>query len=96
MKKKDKKDVKYVANLARIKITPQQEDSLEEQLSKIIGYIDKLKELDVAGVEPLRGACITRDVFREDKVIPSDCREEILKNSPAREGDYFKIPKVIE
>ncbi len=91
-----KKDVEYVANLARIKITLQQESSLEEQLSKIIGYIDKLKELDVAGVQPSRGAHITRDVFREDKAIPSDCREEILRNSPSREGDYFKIPKVIE
>ena len=92
----DKKDVEYVANLARIKITSQQESSLEEQLSKIIGYIDKLKELDVAGVEPSRGVHITRDVFREDKVIPFEDREDILKNSPSREGDYFKIPKVIE
>jgi len=92
----DKRDVEYVANLARIKITPQQESSLEEQLSKIIGYIDKLKELDVAGVQPSRGVHITRDVFREDKVIPSDCQEEILRNSPSREGNYFKIPKVIE
>lgn len=92
----DKKDVKYVANLAKIKISSEQEASLEEQFSKIIGYIDKLKELDVEGVEPSRGARITRDVFREDKVVPSDCREEILKNSPSREGDYFKIPKVVE
>ena len=92
----DKKDVEYVANLARIKITSQQESSLEEQLSKIIGYIDKLKELNVDGIEPSRGARIARDVFREDKVIPSECREEILKNAPSREGDYFKIPKVIE
>jgi len=91
----DKKSVEYVANLARIRITAEEKDSLEEQLSKIIGYIDKLKELDVEGVEPLRGASISRDVFREDKVIPSNCREDILKNSPSREGDYFKIPKVI-
>ena len=92
----DKKSVEYVANLARIRITSEEKDSLAEQLSKIIGYIDKLKELDVEGVEPLRGASISRDVFREDKVIPSNCREDILKNSPSREGDYFKIPKVIE
>ena len=65
-------------------------------MSKIIGYIDKLKELDVEGIEPLRRVSILRDVFREDKVIPSSCREDILKNSPSREGDYFKIPKVIE
>jgi len=92
----DKRDVKYVANLAKIKITSEGEASLEEQFSKIIGYIDKLKELDVEGVEPSRGARIVRDVFRQDKAVPSDCREEILKNSPLREGDYFKIPKVVE
>jgi len=91
----DRKSVEYVANLARIRITSEEKDSLGGQLSKIIGYIDKLKELDVEGVEPLRGASISRDVFREDKVIPSNCREDILKNSPSREGDYFKIPKVI-
>lgn len=91
----DKKSVEYVANLARIRITSEEKDSLGKQFSKIIGYIDKLKELDVEGVEPLRGASISRDVFREDKVIPSNCREDILKNSPSREGDYFKIPKVI-
>ena len=92
----DKRDVIYVANLAKIKITSEQETSLEEQFSKIIGYIDKLKEVDVEGVQPSRGARIARDVFRQDKAVTSDCREEILKNSPLREGDYFKIPKVVE
>lgn len=91
-----KKDVEYVANLARIKITAEEESYLKEQFSKIVGYIDKLKELDVSGIEPSKGVHIDRNVFREDKVIPSDCREEILDNAPAREGDYFKVPKVIE
>jgi len=92
----DRKDVKYVANLAKIKIVSEQETSLEEQFSKIIGYIDKLKELDVEGVQPSRAVHIVRDVFREDKVVPSDCREEILKNSPSLENGYFKTPKVVE
>lgn len=91
----DERNVEYIANLARIRIASEEKNSLEEQMSKIIGYIDKLKELDVEGVEPLRGVSSLRDVFREDKVIPSNCREDILKNSPSREGDYFKIPKVI-
>ena len=96
MKEKDKEIVEYVANLARIKVASGEKDSLGEQLSKIIGYVDKLKELDTKGVEPMRGLHTPKNVFREDKVIPSVYREDILKNSPLREGDYFKIPKVIE
>ncbi len=96
MKEKNKENVEYVAKLARIKITSQEKEALSEQLSKIIGYIDKLKELDVEGVEPLRGLHIPENIFREDKAIPSTSRDDILKNSPSRENDYFKIPTVIE
>ena len=96
MKKKDKEIVEYVASLARIRVTSEEKGPLGEQLSKIIGYVDKLKEADTEGVEPMRGLYSPKNVFREDKVIPSVYREDILKNSPLREGDYFKIPKVIE
>ena len=92
----DKKKVEYLANLARIAITENQKSFLGSQLSKIIEYIDKLKELNVEGVEPMRGLHIPKNVFREDKVNPYSGKENILKNSPLREGDYFKVPKVIE
>jgi aspartyl-tRNA(Asn)/glutamyl-tRNA(Gln) amidotransferase subunit C len=93
---KEKGNVEYVAGLAKIKITAEEKSYLSRQISDIIGYIDKLKELNVEGVEPMRGLHIPGNVFRKDEVIVSFCREEILKNSPLREGDYFKIPKVIE
>jgi len=92
----DKKEVEYVAKLAKIDITQEQKEFLGRQLSKILDYIDKLKELDVEGVEPMRELHAARDIFRQDKVKPSMLEENILKNSPLREGDYFKIPKVIE
>lgn len=91
-----KEIVEYVANLARIKITSQEREFLGGQLSKIIGYVDKLKEVNVEGVEPMRGLHISKNIFREDKAIPSTCQEDILNNSPLREGNYFKIPKIIE
>lgn len=92
----DKKQVEYVANLARIEISPDKVEYLSEQLSKILGYIDKLKELDVGNIEPMRGLHCDVNIFREDQSVTSDLKEDILKNSPSREGDYFKIPKVIE
>ena len=92
----DKKKVEYVANLARIEVSSDEIDSLGEQFTKIINYIDKLNELDVDGVEPMRGLHPESGRFREDKVKKIFERVAILKNIPVREGDYFKIPKVIE
>lgn len=92
----DKRSVEYVANLARITITEAQNDYLGEQLSKIIDYIDKLKEVDIEKVEPMRGLHTKRNVFREDKALESYSKHDILKNSPLTEGNYFKIPKVME
>ncbi|MBP7087827.1 MAG: Asp-tRNA(Asn)/Glu-tRNA(Gln) amidotransferase subunit GatC [Candidatus Omnitrophica bacterium] len=92
----DKKTVEYVANLARIKITEEEKNYLATQLSKIIEYIDKLKNLKVEGIEPMRGTHIHRNILREDKASPSIFKEDILSNSPQREKNYFKVPKVIE
>ncbi len=91
-----KKEVEYVAKLAKIEISDRQKDFLAGQLSKILDYIDKLKELDVEKVEPMREVNASRDVLRKDEVKPFDGKEDILSNAPLREGDYFKIPRVIE
>lgn len=92
----DKKTVEYVANLARIGISAEETEYLSGQLSKILGHIDKLKELNVDNIEPMRGPCLSNNVFREDEVVDSGKQEDILKNAPLREENYFKIPKVIE
>jgi aspartyl-tRNA(Asn)/glutamyl-tRNA(Gln) amidotransferase subunit C len=92
----DQKIVEYVATLARIDITQEEKVYLAKQLSKIIEYIDKLKELNVEKVVPLRGLHLERNVLREDKVKPFYSKDSILNNAPSRESDYFKIPKVIE
>ncbi len=92
----DEKQVEYVANLARIGVSSDEAKSLVSQLSKILGYIDKLKELNVDNVEPMRGASLKNNIFRKDEAADSGVQEDILKNAPSREGNYFKIPKVIE
>lgn len=92
----DKKIVEYVAHLARIKVTEEEKEFLGHQLSKILEHIDTLKEVNVENVMPLRSPHLERNVLRKDEVKPSGAREEILKNAPSREGDYFKIPKVLE
>jgi aspartyl-tRNA(Asn)/glutamyl-tRNA(Gln) amidotransferase subunit C len=92
----DKKQVEYAANLARIEISGPEKEFLAGQLSKILDYIDQLEELDTEGVEPLRGADVCANVFREDKAQACDCREDILGNAPDRQDGYFKIPNVIE
>jgi len=92
----DKKDVEYVAGLARIAVSEEEKDFLKVQLSKILDYIDKLKELDTQAVKPLRALHLETNVFRQDVPNPLLCKDDILKNAPSREGDYFKVPKVIE
>jgi aspartyl-tRNA(Asn)/glutamyl-tRNA(Gln) amidotransferase subunit C len=92
----DKKIVEYVAKLARIKISEEEREFLSEQLSRILDYIDKLKELNVENTEALRNLYFENNVFRKDQAIASGLSEDILKNAPSRQENYFKVPKVID
>lgn len=91
----EKKTVKYIANLARIEINEEEKEFLQSQLSKILDYIDKLKELDVKKVSPTRGAFLQGNILRQDKSKKSEVFEDILKNTPEIFNNHFKIPKVI-
>jgi len=92
----DKQIVEYVAKLARVSLSKEEEETIAGQFHKILDYVNKLKEANVDGIEPMRAAVPERDVLREDKVVPSTLKEEILNNAPSREGDYFKVAKIIE
>lgn len=89
-------DVKYVAHLARLSLTPEEERKLGEQLSHVLGYVEKLKEVDVSGVEPMAHAFPLVNVFRADEVRPSLPREEALRNAPAQANGLFVVPKIVE
>jgi aspartyl-tRNA(Asn)/glutamyl-tRNA(Gln) amidotransferase subunit C len=91
-----REDVEYVARLARIELTDDQKNTLTSQLSSILGHIEKLNELDTEGVEPTFHVLEVTNVFREDEVCPSLPVEEVLKNAPARDDGFFKVPKIIE
>jgi aspartyl-tRNA(Asn)/glutamyl-tRNA(Gln) amidotransferase subunit C len=92
----DKKIVEYVARLARIKISEEEKEFLSGQLSKILTYIDKLKQLNLDNVEPMRTPHPEQNVLRQDEAKISALAGDILENAPGRQDNYFKIPKVIE
>jgi len=89
-------DVKYVAHLARLSLSPEEEQKIGAQLSNILGYIEKLKEVDVTGVEPTAHAFPLVNVTRPDEVRPSMSSEEALRNAPAQANGLFIVPKIVE
>ena len=89
-------DVKYVAHLARLSLSPAEEQKLGAQLENILGYIEKLRKVDVAGVEPTAHAFPLVNVTRRDEVRPSLSNEEALRNAPVQAAGLFIVPKIIE
>ncbi|HET7625795.1 MAG TPA: Asp-tRNA(Asn)/Glu-tRNA(Gln) amidotransferase subunit GatC [Verrucomicrobiae bacterium] len=89
-------DVKYVAHLARIALSPEEEKNLSAQLGNILGYIEKLNEADVSGVEPTAHAFPLVNVMRSDETRPSMSNEDALANAPAKANGLFIVPKIVE
>jgi aspartyl-tRNA(Asn)/glutamyl-tRNA(Gln) amidotransferase subunit C len=89
-------DIKYVAHLARLHLTSDEEKKLGAQLVHILGYIEKLKELDVAGVEPTAHAVPMVNVTRADEIRPSLPHDDALRNAPAKASGLFIVPKIVE
>ena len=89
-------DIHYVANLARIALSPDQEARLAAQLGDILGYVKKLEELDVTGVEPMAHAVPLANVLRTDEVQPSIPQEAALANAPKQANGLFMVPKIVE
>lgn len=90
------KDVEHVAKLARIALTHEEKEVFTYQLANIMDYIDRLKELDTTGVEPMHHVMDIHNVFREDRADKKLTADEVLANSPDREGSFFKVPKIME
>ncbi|HXR46921.1 MAG TPA: Asp-tRNA(Asn)/Glu-tRNA(Gln) amidotransferase subunit GatC [Candidatus Limnocylindrales bacterium] len=89
-------DIKYVAHLARLQITPDEEKKLGAQLGNILGYIEKLNELDVSHVEPTAHAVPMVNVTRPDEIRPSLPHDDALRNAPAQANGLFIVPKIVE
>jgi aspartyl-tRNA(Asn)/glutamyl-tRNA(Gln) amidotransferase subunit C len=89
-------DIKYVAHLARLHLTPDEEKKLGAQLGNILGYIEKLNELDVSNVEPTAHAVPMVNVTRPDEIRSSLPHEEAMRNAPAQANGLFIVPKIVE
>ena len=89
-------DVKYVAHLARLDLSPAEEQKLGAQLGSILGYIEKLKEVDVRGVEPTAHPFPLVNVTRPDEVRPSLPHDDALRNAPVQANGLFIVPKIVE
>lgn len=81
--------------LAKLQFEPTEKEAIRADLEKILGFMEKLNELDTTGVEPLVYISDAVNVLREDDIIQTTSRQEALLNAPAQDGTYFKVPKVI-
>ena len=91
-----KKDVEYIANLARLGLTDEEVEHFRGQLEGILEYIDQLRRVDVSEVAPTAHVLDIKNVYRPDEVKPSLDPQKALRVAPAAQGHFYKVPKVIE
>jgi aspartyl-tRNA(Asn)/glutamyl-tRNA(Gln) amidotransferase subunit C len=89
-------DIHYVGHLARLELTVQEEELLRDQLGAVLGYVRKLEELELEGVDPMAHAVRLVNVTRPDQVQASLPQSEALGNAPAQAGGLFLVPKIVE
>ncbi|MDB3888749.1 Asp-tRNA(Asn)/Glu-tRNA(Gln) amidotransferase subunit GatC [Candidatus Pelagibacter sp.] len=92
----DLKTIKHISKLSRISVDDIKADKLAIDLNSIFDFIEKLNELNTNNVEPLTSVAETRLKLRSDEVKSKDIRDQILKNSPEENEDFFVVPKVVE
>ncbi|HUV67930.1 MAG TPA: Asp-tRNA(Asn)/Glu-tRNA(Gln) amidotransferase subunit GatC [Sedimentisphaerales bacterium] len=95
-RKIDEAQVRKVAKLSRLELTEAEVQEFTGQLSAILGYVEKMNELDTDGIEPLAHCLPVSNVLREDCVTESLGTEKTLANAPQRDGDFFKVPKILD
>ena len=92
----DLKTVKHISKLSRISIEEEKAKKLSNDLNSIFKFIEKLNELDTSNTEALTSIAETTLKLRKDKIDSINIREDILKNSPDKNKDFFVVPKVVE
>jgi len=95
MTKISSSDVRKVAKLARLELPEDQIETYTEQLEEILSYVDQLQEIDTKNIPPTTRAVEVVNAMREDRVVVDNSREDILNQSPHREGDFFRVPKIL-
>lgn len=89
------KQVRHVAKLARLRLSDDEVHPMAQQLSAILAYVAQIEELDTDGVEPMAHPLDVTNVLRDDTPGPTLTTDEALANAPARDGDFFAVPKVL-
>jgi aspartyl-tRNA(Asn)/glutamyl-tRNA(Gln) amidotransferase subunit C len=90
-----KKEVEKLAHLARLEFNEEEKAKMIEDMDKIIGFVSKIDEMDLEGVEPQVYMTEGEDILRKDIVKGELKKEEALKNAPQKDTDYIKVPKVV-
>jgi len=88
--------VRRIAHLARIAVAEEELEHLKGELNAILNWVEQLGEVDVAGVEPMTSVTPMQMKMRADAVTDGGIAEDIVKNAPASEGNFFLVPKVVE
>jgi aspartyl-tRNA(Asn)/glutamyl-tRNA(Gln) amidotransferase subunit C len=91
-----REEVEHVARLARLELAEDEKARMTAQLDAILGYIEKLNQLDTSAVEPTSTVIPMVSVMREDEVRPSLTQDQALANAPDREDIFFRVPRIIE
>jgi aspartyl-tRNA(Asn)/glutamyl-tRNA(Gln) amidotransferase subunit C len=91
----DQEQVHKIAHLARLEITPEEEIQFAGQLSSILDYFEQLSELDTTDVQPTTRAIELNNITRPDVRVIYDHREDLLKQAPEPEGDFFRVPQIL-
>ena len=92
----DLKTIKHISKLSRISVDEKKAEKLAGDLNSIFDFIEKLNELKTDNIEPLNSVAETTLKLRSDKIKSENLREQVIKNSPEENEDYFVVPKVIE
>ena len=92
----DVKVVRQVGALARLEVDPSEEERFVKELQSILAYVEQLQALDVSGIEPTsQVGAGEKTPLREDRVVPCEVGDEALAQAPDRDGDYFRVPRVV-
>lgn len=88
--------IEYVGILAKLELSGEEKEQAKKDMGRMLDYIDKLNELDTAGVEPMSHVFPVNNVFREDVVTNGDDRENMLKNAPEQKDGTYVVPITVE
>jgi len=88
--------IEDLSRLAKLKFDEESAEKMKEDLNKMIGFVDKLSEINTEGVEPLIYLSEEVNVLRTDEIANEVSQEDALKNAPQKDSDYFKVPTVLK